>query len=966
MTRPVEQTDGRQLVQQVEGSGEKGATAGTADGFRLQGLARAVLAEHGAHDWTVTEDDVWCRVMPPERDERIQGWKLHLSATRLSAPEVVHRAATVLVAAGCGFKFAKNIAVVEEMTSDRYDRAQCGKIVTCYPSDDEQLRRLAAALDEATAGLPGPAILSDRRLRPGSLVHYRYGVYGGVPVLTNDGSHQLRVQAPDGTTTEDLRKPWFCPPAWAVSPFPAQSPAAPSAPRTPGPVLLAGRYEIREAIRHSARGGIYRALDHRTGAEVVVKQARAHVGTRVTGEDARDALRRESAVLTELDGIAAGHVELFDLDGHTFLVQEYLPGSTLAQWVQDELDRTDRTAGLEPARVVETARRLGALLAQVQDRGMVYRDFTPNNIIVGPDGGLLLIDPELAVRPGQWATRGYTDGFAAPEAVHGPRFGPVPGPESDLYSLGAVLFYLAVGAAPAFPRSRPEPSSPRLQLTGLLTMSGERNRAARLLAPAVLGLTHEEPGARWSLARLGEFLDGLDADTPMAALPEVGSANDRLQAAGSPGGGADRCLPADRYLPADRLGPELQQRLVDDGLAHLLATLPEPGDDAPRLWPSTGFGSSSDACNVQHGAAGVLGLLTLADTHAGPAGDRDGLRAALSQVAGWLDRRRTDVSTLLPGLYFGRAGTAWALHDAARRLDDPELAERAAGLALALPVRWPNPDVCHGTAGSALTQLHLWHATGREEFRRRAAEAADDLLAVAEYDGDRVYWPVPKDFDSALAGIRHLGFAHGVAGVGYTLLAAARATGERKYLDAAVDAGNTLVAEAERGPWGARWRTDRDDAPGSGMLYHWCSGASGVGTFLVRLWQDTRDPAHLRAAEEAAVAVRGARWTSPTAACHGLAGNGEFLLDLADAVGGPYRDWAQELAASLYARHAVRDGRLLIADESGTEVTADWNVGLSGVVAFLLRLRHGGPRPWMADGPVFPQGGPADCTQVRP
>ncbi|WP_159046072.1 class IV lanthionine synthetase LanL [Streptomyces sp. WM6372] len=966
-------------MQQVAGSGEKRAMAGAADGFRLQGLARAVLAEHGARDWTVTEDEAWCRVMPPERDERIQGWKLHLSATRLSAPEVVHRAATVLVAAGCGFKFAKSIAVVEEMTSDRYDRAQCGKIVTCYPADDEQLRRLAAALDEATAGLPGPAILSDRRLRPGSLVHYRYGVYGGVPVLTNDGSHQLRVQAPDGTTLEDLRKPWFCPPAWAVSPFPAEPSAAPaaapSAPRTPGPVLLADRFEIREAIRHSARGGIYRAIDHRTGADVVVKQARAHVGTRVTGEDARDALRHESAVLAELDGIAAGHVELFDVDGHTFLVQESLPGSTLTQWVQDELDRTDRTAGLDPARVVETARRLAALLALVQDRGMVYRDFTPNNIIVGPDGGLRLIDPELAVRPGQWATRGFTDGFAAPEVLRGPRFGPMPGLESDLYSLGGVLFYLAVGTAPAFPKSRPEPSSPRPRLTGLLTMSGVRNRAARLLAPAVLGLTHEEPGARWTLARLGEFLDGLDADAPVALVvdapvalvAEAGSDNDRLRTAGSPGGAAaDGHLPADRRLPADRLGPDLQQRLVDDGLAHLLATLPEPGDDGPRLWSSTGFGSSSDACNVQHGAAGVLGLLTLADTHAGPGGGSDALRAALSQVAGWLDRRRTNVSKPLPGLYFGRAGTAWALHDAARRLDDPELAGHAAELALALPVRWPNPDVCHGAAGSALTQLHLWHATGREEFRRRAAEAADGLLAAAEYDGDRVYWPVPKDFDSALAGIRHLGFAHGVAGVGYALLAAARATGERKYLDAAVDAGNTLVAEAERGPWGARWRTDRDDAPGSGMLYHWCSGASGVGTFLVRLWQDTRDPAHLGAAEEAAVAVRGARWTSPTVACHGLAGNGEFLLDLADAVGGPYRDWAQELAATLYARHAVRDGRLLIADESGLEVTADWNVGLSGVVGFLLRLRHGGPRPWMADGPVLPQGGPAGCTRVRP
>ncbi|MGW4894828.1 class IV lanthionine synthetase LanL [Kitasatospora sp. NPDC004240] len=920
----------------MQEAGSFGDGRGTGEGpgrFRLRGLAQAVLAEYGAHDWTVTEDRTWCRVMPPGRDERVQGWKLHLSATRLSAPEVVHRAATVLVEHGCGFKFARSIALVEELTSDRTDRAQCGKIVTCYPADDEQLRILAAALDEATAGLPGPAILSDRRYRPGSLVHYRYGVYGGVPVLTNDGSHELRLEAPDGTLVEDVRKPWFCPPPWAVPPFPGAPGRPAAAPRRPGPVLLVDRYEIREAIRHSARGGVYRGVDHRTGADVVIKQARAHVGTRVTGEDARASLRREGSLLAELAGIAAGHVDLFDVDGHTFLVQEALPGTTLTQWVQDELDRTDRTGGLAPELVRDLARRLAALLAQVHARGLVYRDFTPNNIIVGPDGGLRLIDPELASRPGEWTTRGFTEGFAGPEVTDGPRFGPSPGPESDLFALGAVLFYLALGTSPLFPEDRPEPSAHRPRIAGMLAVSGARNRAARQLAPAVLGLTADDPAARWTLERLDAFLDGPGEPTGR--------------------GGTDP--------DGDRLDPARQQRLIDDGLAHLLATLPGPGRDTRRLWPSTDFGDGTDACNVQHGAAGVLGLLTLADGHTG----REDVRAALAGVAGWIDRRRTAVPRLLPGLYFGRAGTAWALHDAARRLDDRDLADHAVELALALPVRWPNPDVCHGTAGSALTQLHLWHATGREDFLRRAAEAADDLLAAAEYADGRVWWPVPADFDSTLAGIRHLGFAHGVAGVGCTLLAAARATGDRRYLDAAVAAGNTLAAEAERGPWGARWRTDRDDAPGTGMLYHWCSGASGVGTFLLRLWQDTGDPAHLELAEAAALAVRQARWNSPTAACHGLAGNGEFLLDLADAAGGPYRDWAQELAAALYARHTTRDGRLLIADESGQAVTADYNVGLAGVVGFLLRLRHGGPRPWMADGPAAHALAPAGRTAVR-
>ncbi|MFD0891555.1 lanthionine synthetase LanC family protein, partial [Streptosporangium algeriense] len=87
-----------------------------------------------------------------------------------------------------------------------------------------------------------------------------------------------------------------------------------------------------------------------------------------------------------------------------------------------------------------------------------------------------------------------------------------------------------------------------------------------------------------------------------------------------------------------------------------------------------------------------------------------------------------------------------------------------------------------------------------------------------------------------------------------------------------------------------------------------------------------------------------------TAACHGLAGDGQFLLDMADLLDAPgYRDQAEEHAASLWAGAVLRDGLLLVPDEDGIGLTLGWNTGMSGVLDFLLRLRHGGPRPWMAD-----------------
>jgi hypothetical protein len=124
--------------------------------FPLPDIVRAVIARLGAVDRQVREDGFWCQVTGSAQLERVQGWKLHLSATPLSAPMVLHAASQVLVAQGCQFKFAKDLDRVTELTSVRYDRAQAGKFITAYPVDEEQFHRLAAQLCDVTAGMPGP------------------------------------------------------------------------------------------------------------------------------------------------------------------------------------------------------------------------------------------------------------------------------------------------------------------------------------------------------------------------------------------------------------------------------------------------------------------------------------------------------------------------------------------------------------------------------------------------------------------------------------------------------------------------------------------------------------------------------------------------------------------------------------------------------------------------------------------
>jgi hypothetical protein len=880
------------------------------DTLLVDGL-RAVLDRCGAEDWRVRPGRFWCHAEPPGGSPGVQGWKLHLSATPLSAPLVLARATDVLVRHRCPFKFAPTLRLVQELGSRRCVRGAGGKFLTVYPDrHGDELRALAAELHRVTEGLPGPGILSDRPFRPGSLVHYRFGTFTGVPVLGNDGTREAMLIAPDGNLVPDQRKPWFSPPSWAPpDPFgPLPPPGATSA----GAVHLNGRYLVREVIRHAFTGGVYRATDEVTGETVVLKQARPHAGADLTGRDARDVRRHEGAMLELFgrSGLTPRLLEMFEQQGDLFLAQEAVPGVTLRQWVPDSIEPDDGGAwGNSPVTVARMAGTLVDLVALVHDQGLVLRDLGPNNVMVTPDGELRLIDLELLARPGERVTTAYTPAYVAPELAGLPPIAPAPEQAADLFSLGATLFYLVTGTDPLLPQDEPRARPHQERIASWLRRVACGNEAARRLAPVIVALLREDPARRPGLQAVRAGLASPSGPAPTAVARGITDAD--------------------------------HGRMVADALGHLVTTM-DP-DHATRLWPSAPFGATTDPLNVQHGAAGVLRVLTLAhETSRDPE-----LREPVAVAARWIGRRVHREPRVLPGLYFGRSGTAWALLEAGRSLGDGELVSVAADLARRVPVRWPNPDVCHGVAGAGLTQLRFWECTGADEFLTRACQAADALVSAARRQGDDVLWPIPRDFPSAMAGVAHYGFAHGVAGVGTFLLAAGRATGSDPYLDLAAAAAETLAAAATVDRGAAYWAAGPEGGRGR---TNWCSGSSGVGTFLARVWQHGGDARYAELSVRAAVAVRRSRWHAGTTQCHGLAGDGEFLLDLADILEDErYRDWARELAVGLHVRHAVRAGRMVIPDEMGNDVVADFGTGLGGVAAFFLRLQYGGSRLWLPD-----------------
>jgi lantibiotic modifying enzyme len=294
----------------------------------------------------------------------------------------------------------------------------------------------------------------------------------------------------------------------------------------------------------------------------------------------------------------------------------------------------------------------------------------------------------------------------------------------------------------------------------------------------------------------------------------------------------------------------------------------------------------------------------------------------------------------LAGLYVGEAGIGAALLRAGQCLDESRLIEAASKRGRWIATQpFRSPDLFNGAAGRIRFHLLLWDATGGAEHLRAAITAGDWLVAQAqETEHGDLRWRMPRGFES-LSGCSCLGYAHGAAGIGDSLLDLFEATADERFLTAAQAAGRWLSRFALRrhGPHGGLdWPELERDAVTAPF---WCRGATGIGRFFLHGSTHRGFPAAADiAAQAGSSAGRGARWASPTQ-CHGLAGNIELLLDLYQATGiTRHYSEAQALGGILDSWKLDREQGLMWPSEDGVTCSPDYLVGYAGVAMCLLRL----------------------------
>ncbi|MFE4633482.1 serine/threonine-protein kinase [Streptomyces sp. NPDC056773] len=320
----------------------------------------------------------------------------------------------------------------------------------------------------------------------------------------------------------------------------AAGPAAPGGER-----LVAGRYRLLSRLGEGGMGTVWRARDETLHREVAVKEVRAPAHLR-TGDIERmySRLEREAWAAARIPdrNVVTVHDVVME-DDRPWIVMELIRGRSLADLLRAE-------GPLAPRRAAHIGAEVLSALRAAHAAGVEHRDVKPANVLLAEDGRVVLSDFGIAAVEGGTALTMTGEVVGSPEYLPPERaLGRPSGPESDLWSLGVLLYAAVEGISPF------RQDSALSTLRAVVDEEPPRATRAGPLAPVIAGLLRKEPAERTPAAEAAAALRGIahepDATTPAArvlpgppGLPEPATAT--AAAPAHPTAGAPAAPPGKR------------------------------------------------------------------------------------------------------------------------------------------------------------------------------------------------------------------------------------------------------------------------------------------------------------------------------------------------------------------------------------------------------------------------------------
>ena len=255
--------------------------------------------------------------------------------------------------------------------------------------------------------------------------------------------------------------------------------------------IIKDRYEIVEILGEGGMAFVYKAKDRQLQRIVAIKTLKPNY---VNQKKFVERFRREAQTAANLNH--PNIVQIFDwgIEEEPYFVMEYIEGNTLTSVISG-----NKTIGLSD--ILYIGSQVANGLTEAHKRGLVHRDIKPGNIMITPDGkvkvtdfGIVSLQNEESDITKTGAVLG-TASYISPEQAQGK---PVSF-ESDLYSLGTVLYELISGQPP-FSGDSPIATATKHLTDKPEKLSTYRTDLPKALENAVLKLLEKKPSDRFKSA----------------------------------------------------------------------------------------------------------------------------------------------------------------------------------------------------------------------------------------------------------------------------------------------------------------------------------------------------------------------------------------------------------------------------------------------------------------------------------
>ncbi|MGH8894637.1 MAG: serine/threonine-protein kinase, partial [Actinomycetes bacterium] len=280
-------------------------------------------------------------------------------------------------------------------------------------------------------------------------------------------------------------------------------------PSDPPTRTVGGRYRLDRSIGSGGMGTVWQGTDELLGRQVAVKEVRfpPEVGPQEQQELRERTLREARATARLSHPNVVTTYDVVEDDGRPYIVMELLPTRSLSTVLHDD-------GPLPPHRVARIGLDMLGALETSHRQGIVHRDVKPGNVLLTEDGRAVLTDFGIATMAGDpsLTSTGVVLGspaYMSPERARGGK----PGPESDLWSLGATLYAAAEGRPPY------DADSALGTLTAVISDPVRQPRTGGPLGEAILGLLEKDPAARMNIATARALMTQAAGDRSAAAPP---------------------------------------------------------------------------------------------------------------------------------------------------------------------------------------------------------------------------------------------------------------------------------------------------------------------------------------------------------------------------------------------------------------------------------------------------------------